>query len=205
MRFFYRLLSSIFQRLFIFLMIFFLAQLNRELLVRSLVVHTVGPFKIEKTLYIDESFSREENLIIIQAANQWNMRTQGVALITVHINTTASEYITLKDPKAISITKMNSWEPFIQEVEDEMGKLLGLYTKRFVNPIIVIVPNRIGDDLEFRATTMHEIGHALGMDHNPRKWTLMYPSEDYGAYSITNEDIKQFCLIYFCDPEKLSH
>jgi len=84
-----------------------------------------------------------------------------------------------------------------------MGIVLGLHTKRFQHEIIVIVPDRMDDELEYRSTVMHELGHALGLDHRNSIFTLMYPSSDFGAYTITYEDLSQFCEIYYCDPKKL--
>jgi predicted Zn-dependent protease len=206
MKFFFRLLSSILPKLLVFALIFVSAQFTRELLVRPLIVHTVGPFKIEKHLYVDESFNLEETMLIVSAAKEWEKKTNGIVTFRVSLFTTAGNYLTLKDSKAIAITKMSPYDSFIEDVEDEQGKILGVRTKRFPIEIVVIVPDRMkGDYLEFNSTTLHELGHSLGMQHNLTKWTLMYPSDEFGAYSITNEDLKQFCLIYFCDAKKLSH
>lgn len=206
MKFFFRLLPSILSKLLVFTMIFILAQFTRELLFRPLIVHTVGPFKIEKHLYVDDSFNLEETMLIAAAAKQWEKKTNGIVTFRISLLTTSGNYLTLNDSKAIAITKMSIFDSFIEDVEEDQGKILGVRTKRFPVEIIVLVPDRMaGDDLEFYSTAMHEMGHSLGMPHNATKWTLMYPSDEFGAYSITNEDLRQFCLIYFCDAKKLSH
>lgn len=201
MRLFPRLLG----KLLVFIAIFCLAQCTREFVFRPLIVHTVGPFKVEKHLYLDDSLNIEEIMMISTAAKQWEKKTNGIVTFKLSLFTAASEYLTLKDSKAMAITKMGVNDLFIEEVEDNQGKILGLHTKRFPIEIIVLVPDRMDDELALYATTLHELGHSLGLDHNPKKWTLMYPSDEFGAYSITNEDLKQFCLIYFCDPHKLSN
>ncbi len=203
MRNFFKTLLSIFAKLFIFIIIFIGTQLNRELLMRPLIVNTIGPFKTERHLYLDETLNGDESYLIGQAAHQWEVKTKGLVKFTIIPLNRSSDFLTLKDPKAIVITRMSIDDPFIEDVEDQLGKLLGLHTKRFAHEIIVLLPERIRSKLEFRATAMHELGHALGMEHNPRKFTLMYPSEDFGAWSITDHDLKQFCLLYFCDAKKL--
>jgi predicted Zn-dependent protease len=195
----------IFRHLFVFLCIFTTAQFSRELIFRPLITNTIGPIKTEKHLYIDDIFSEEENTLITSVVEEWVKKTGGVLTIRTHFFTTAAEYLTLQDSKSISITKMGVNENFIEDAEEGSGKLLGLHTKRFVHTIIVLNTDRIPDKLEFRATLLHELGHAFGLEHNYRKNTLMYPSDEFGALTITNEDIRQFCLIYFCNPKKLSN
>lgn len=201
----YSYMKAVFCKLLTFALIFITVQFTRELIFRPLVVHTIGPVKVERHIYVDNSFEENENLMIKQAAEQWEKKTNGIVTFKVHYFTTATEYLTLRDSKALPMTKVNLGDPFTEEVEDEAGKLLGLYTRRFHTELIVLNVDRIRDMLEFRATTMHELGHALGLEHNPREFTLMYPSEDFGAHSITKYDLAAFCEIYFCDPKKLGN
>lgn len=201
----FRLLGFISRKLFIFFLLFTLAQFSRELVFRPLVVHTIGPFKVERHLYVDESFTNDEDQMIVSAAKEWERKTGGLVTFKIHLIINSGEFITLKDSKAIAITKGHVADLFVYEVEETQGHFLGLHTKRFSTELIILNVDRIDDALALRATTLHEMGHALGLDHAWRKYTLMYPSDDYGAYVITEHDLEQFCLLYFCEVKNLRH
>ena len=205
MKAFFNQLFKILGKLICFSLIFASVQFSRELFFRPLVVHTIGPFKMERHLYIDETFTTQDDFMIGLAAAQWEKKTDGLVTFKMHYLVNSAEFVTLEDSKAITIVKVGVNDPFTEEAENEAGNLLGLYTRRFHNELIALNVDRIDSALEMRATTMHELGHALGLDHNPRKFTLMYPSEEFGGHSITNYDLEEFCYIYFCDASKLGN
>jgi len=204
MKKFFHVLARICKNLVIFTFLFTLTQMTRELIFRPIVVNTVGPIKVERHFYVDEAFDMSENFLIASSIAEWEKKTGGILTFRVHYFTTAGEFLTIKDRKAIAITKMSIYDPFVEEVEEEQGKLLGLHTKNFSTEIIILNTERFsGDPLEFRSTTMHEIGHALGLEHSAHKYTLMYPSADYAALHITKKDLIQFCYLHLCKVEDL--
>lgn len=55
--------------------------------------------------------------------------------------------------------------------------------------------NRVLSETEVYATMLHEIGHALGLEHNPNKNSIMYYSTT-GRYELSEIDIKNFKTLY---------
>jgi len=71
--------------------------------------------------------------------------------------------------------------------------------------IIVMVSDRLEDDLRYEIAVTHELGHTLlGPVHNNKTNSVMHEFVDKGAPCITENDIKAFCVIYNCKPEDLN-
>jgi predicted Zn-dependent protease len=84
---------------------------------------------------------------------------------------------------------------------------LGYYNSRGLD-YIALVDARISE-ANYNAVVMHELGHALGLEHpdlddHPEIGigTLMYSMIDAGSNHITKDDLKQFCKLYHCDSSK---
>lgn len=159
--------------------------------------------RIHKTLYVDRSFDEDEVVYITQAAISWSIATNHIAEIDV-VRLPTKEKIDVLD--ALVILKVDPDYPEVIIADGfNFGTTLGYYNAHGAIPSIYIVSARIADK-DFKAVTLHEMGHALGLEHIKGEegyGTLMYPSSEKAANEITHKDLEQFCRIYHCDASKL--
>jgi hypothetical protein len=170
-------------------------------ILQHFVVHQLP---VHKTLYLDRNLSDGDTAIIISAALEWHVATNG--LVTYDIIKLPRKNISINNSIVIVIVSPDLPDIIaLDSATDGEETHLGYYENNVYIPYIGIIPTRIAPE-EYRATIMHELGHSLGMKHTDELegiGTLMYPNADFGARKITDEDLKAFCVIYHCDASKL--
>lgn len=158
---------------------------------------------VHKTLYVDRTLSDYEFAIITGAAWEWHLATKG--LVTYDVERLPSQQI--DPPNAIIVCAVSADFPEIIELDaaDPEASHMAYFYKYSALPYIGVVSDRIAEK-DYRPVMLHELGHSLGLPHNTGVdgiGTLMYPNIDFGATTITDTDLKNFCKLYGCDASKL--
>lgn len=156
---------------------------------------------IHKTLYLDKEFSQEEVKTITDAANEWTETTNHIAEFDV-VQLPTNKIDTVN---GILVVKITHWEPeilFSDTISLQNTRILGYYNPVKPMPTINLVYDRLGRNAY--DVMLHELGHAVGLSHNPETFTLMYPNINEGVNYITYSDFVGFCKIYHCDPNELN-
>ena len=153
---------------------------------------------MRKTLFLDRTFTEDEVEYITSAALEWTDKTNHTIDFNVVILPNMEEFF---GPDDILVVKASPDYPDILVKDIESGNAtLGLYTSKIDMNVIYLVSSRITNE-KYKAVMLHELGHALGLDHN-EGWeginTLMYAYADLSASHITNKDLIIFCEKYKC-------
>lgn len=160
---------------------------------------------VHKTLFLDRTFSKEEVEFITSAAIEWSEATQHIANIDI-VQLSNKEEILSKDSVIVVAVSPDYPDVLIDESLSN-NTILGLYTRKYEIGIIELVVSRISDE-DYKTVVMHELGHALGLDHNlglDGIFTLMSPSIDGCSNHITQKDLDNFCQFYHCNLKLSQH
>jgi hypothetical protein len=172
------------------------------------VAHIATPFlrhkqiyhalPIHKTLYLDRNIDDDELFHIMQAAMEWKHATNGQ--VVLDIKRLPRPYIPLTN--AIIVINVSPEYPDILMLDNGKGpNTLGYCNSAASIEFIELVNDRMNEE-NSTSVVLHELGHALGLEHTAEVGTLMYPVYDEGSNHITSSDLKQFCKLYHCDPSK---
>jgi hypothetical protein len=162
--------------------------------------HVSYTLPVHKILYIDRHFTDEEFAIITGAALQWHLATK--SLVSYDVVRMPHRNIDINNSIFVINITPDFPEVVEQDTASEVGSNMGFYDTKYRVPYIGLIPARI-DDKDYMTVVMHELGHSLGLSHDEEPDTLMYPSTDVGANTITDRDLQNFCKLYHCDATKL--
>lgn len=168
--------------------------------ISSILLHEVKLDKYtHKTLYISSDFSNKEIKIIKDAAHEWEVKTKYRVVFSI-VELPIDEKIQMD---GIIIVPLSEDHPAIITLDNFGGVTLGFYNNTdYLYPYISLVTYRLND--KFFKVTLHEIGHVLNLDHvRFTTDSVMYPSANLAANTITDTDLIQFCKLHFCKLEDL--
>lgn len=157
-----------------------------------------------KTLFVDPSlFSEKEIEYIEEAAKDWNEATNHIVEFKVKL--LPQEILDFR--AGILIMKVNEFHPDILVLDSVfgIGNTLGFFAKDHPVPHILLVGRRV-HDRNFKVVLEHELGHALGLQHDvgiEGMNTLMNPGEEFSSDHITRRDLDRFCKLFGCDSKEL--
>jgi hypothetical protein len=160
---------------------------------------------IHKTLYLERSVDDDEMLHILQGALEWNEVTNGQVIFD--IKKLPQRNIMPLD--AIIVYNVTPDYPDIILLDAvKKYSTLGYFNNDRGLDYIALVEKRISQR-DFTPVIMHELGHALGLQHPDTEdhpeigiGSLMHSTIDEGSNHITDLDLKQLCQLYHCDASK---
>lgn len=162
---------------------------------------------VHKHLYVDRNVDIFYEVQIKEAAKRWTAATNHLAEFEEEYITEENRFNLLDDKDAIVVTMVTEDHPDI--INADRGQETGHYTVAYCNtkaktPILAYVEVRIPDG-DFEKITLHELGHALELEHVDTPKRIMYPTADLMPDFLGREDMEQFCQVYHCDPNKLQY
>lgn len=168
------------------------------------------------TAYIDENFTPQQRYGILLGLHEWVRATNGMITIEDRYGWTADEDMRdIPSPNRTGLKRCTSTIhiahayhdfPTVKEVEERKGPIDGLSYGDCDVKFMILVMDRISTHAELMQTTMHEMGHLLGLDHTNVPWqSVMYESDEKPAMCVTKLDLAQLCDQdrFDCDPEDL--
>lgn len=154
-----------------------------------------------KILFIDNHFSDNEIEIIKESANEWSNKTHNIIKFDIE-KMPSKKHLNLNNDVLIIPVTSNFPDIIITDKFYDCDCTLGFYNNKGPINFIEIATDRISDN-NYKNVVLHEIGHSVGLTHNNNIGTLMYPTVQFTADYITEDDLVEFCKLYKCDPKKL--
>lgn len=164
---------------------------------------------------LDEKFTPEEEAQIKKSLKEWNEASGGYVGFKVRDKKFNSEgeisyeNVQYDEDGCTNFTflvRTTSETPIIRQIEKEIGTKIGGYTdKQCEMNAVFIVADRMKDMSIFKMVMTHELGHLIGLAHIPvPDRSVMFPGMDHSTKCITELDVAQLCLLYGCDPKKIT-
>jgi hypothetical protein len=186
---------------------FFVIVLLSYLFDKALLVYpdhdTMTDGHIHRVLYLDRDFTEEQQQIITDAATRWNTATNHIVDFQVALLPDHSWAQHLN--QAIVVVVESEDHPdvlFRDAAADEGNYAIAFFDGSRPIPMLAVITSRLNGD-NFEKTILHELGHALRLEHSQEDFTLMNRYSITMANGITRSDLIQFCKIYHCDASKL--
>jgi hypothetical protein len=166
------------------------------------------PVRHDQIVYIDPTFTLEEQAQIRLAGAEWTHATRGMVvfhfLIDPNLDTNAA-YPALEN----RLIRLSIFSPFMQNEDRKAQALvLGATATYPTSPnfTIVVAWERLDTSMpKFQGVIIHELGHSLGLEHINQCPSIMNSSVYWKYDHLSRYDLKQFCDKDSCDVDQLNY
>lgn len=167
-------------------------------------VKSAAPCAVTIGFHGDIGFTPAERMDIESSMTAWRTATDGAACLSVTWDLNPDSIDNLHTHQDHNVILRLPSETSIVETLDELadGVVLGfvfppggIKTHKPVRLFLVYdrLANRVGE------VSMHELGHAMGMQHTRDPWSVMYfASTEESPKCLTRPDMAEFCRVNDC-------
>jgi hypothetical protein len=152
------------------------------------------------TILADISFTDKERSFILEALDDLHSFCNGLIRLEISFELNPNDEETIRDNNVLIRST-----PEHSNIKHSDTKLkcmtLGLCdcmnnnTRR-----IYLVSERLNNHILYKTTTVHELGHFIGLDHTPKN-SIMHKSNDCNILYPTYNDAKEMGKVWNCDPK----
>lgn len=138
---------------------------------------------------LDDNFSNEEELIIIDSILEWNSVLNKVASVELSESENCV-FVSRVESQDLADGTLATFSYPANKISIHLDKLelLNLNKTEWLNKIV-----------------LHEVGHSFKIDHSLKENTIMYPTIDYCSSCVTVIDAQMYCNVHSCDYKDLNY
>lgn len=165
---------------------------------------------INQAYYVDSSFNSDQVAAIQGAMDEWNIATRGQAHITIAAVVKFESTDPNFDYGKNVIIKTDSNNAFVKEQNNKFygkAEIVGLQMPTIDGKYneIYIVSDELENMTQYKLNVIHELGHAIRMNHVDDAAAIMNTQFNKNVRCLTHRDVKQFCDLYGCNAEDMNY
>lgn len=166
-----------------------------------------SPARDTYTFHVDKALTPFAIALIRRACDKWENYSNGIVRFEILHDLEEADLGT-SIAQVPTIVAVSSTTPAVVAFEKESRcstcMTLGLTTRVESphHPVIFLVVDRLEDPHDFYEVVLHEIGHAIGLDHVTDENSVMYARHQIPAPACPSKsDMIEFCSRRYCNLE----